>query len=80
MKNIFLVYKTDVWHSYNSRVIIGVCTTLENVFKVIKQQAKKEGFKITKENLEDLNHMEQTQSYKGEGEFVFEEMEINTLL
>ena len=77
---IYLVYKTDGWHSYASRDLIGVVTSKEKVIKICKQQAKKEGEIISKDQLFNLNNISQTQGYSGEGEFDFEEVEKNILL
>ena len=77
---IYLVYKTDNFHSYNSRDIIGVATTLNNVKKIIKAQVKKEGEKLDKDQKFNLENIKQTQGYSGEGEFQFEEIETNILL
>lgn len=76
----FLVYKTDAWHSYASRDLIGVCSSHKVAVKICKEQAKKEGYKISKQELFNLNNIKQTQGYKGEGEFDFEEVETNILL
>jgi hypothetical protein len=62
---LFIVYKTDTWHSYNSRDIIGVATTLSNVYKICKAQAKKEGVKLDREQLFNLSNIKQTQGYSG---------------
>lgn len=85
MKTIFIVYKTDAWHSYASRDTIGVCTTLTKAISVVKQQAEKEGDAFTKSDddvwqLDFLKEKLQTQGYKGEGEFQIEELKLNTLL
>jgi len=80
MKKAFIVYKTDVWHSYASRDLIGVCTTLLQAIKIVKAQAKKEGEKLSKYTLQFLSEKLQTQDYEGKGEFDIEEIEVNTLL
>lgn len=80
MTQIFLVYKTDAHHSYASRDIIGVCTTPLKAIKVCKAQAKKEGCKIEKDQLFNLQNIKQTQGYYGEGEFQFEAVNKNELL
>lgn len=80
MKNLFLVYKTDAWHSYASRDLIGACTNKPSVIRIIKQKAKKEGEKIGNDQLFNLNNISQTQGYFGDGEFHFESVELNKLL
>lgn len=77
---IYLIYKTDVWHSYASRDLIGVATSKNNAITICKQQAKKEGGKINSDELFNLNNILQTQGYTEEGEFFIEEVEKNTLL
>jgi hypothetical protein len=77
---MFLVYKTDNWHSYQSRDIIGLCTSAKKVIKICNAQAKKEGHKINKDQLFNLQTYNQTQGYKGEGEFHIEYVENNILL
>lgn len=80
MKSLFVVYKTDEWHSYSSRDIIGICTNTRTAIKICKEKAKKEFKNIDKEQLFNLQNIKQTQGYSGEGEFQFEEIEINVLL
>jgi hypothetical protein len=80
MKTVFVVYKTDAWHSYSSRDIIGICKNADMAIKICKEKAKKEFRKIDKEQLFNLQNIKQTQGYSGEGEFQFEEMETNVLL
>lgn len=77
---IYLVYHTDNWHSYASRDIIGACTSITSVIRIIKAHAKKEGEKITKDQLFNLSSIKQTQGYQGTGEFQYEEIETNKLL
>lgn len=77
---VFLVYKTDPWHSYKSRDIIGAATTKINAILICKKQAKKEGHKISTTELWNLNNIKQTQGYSGEGEFQYEELETDVLL
>ena len=77
---VFLVYKTDPRHSYASRDVIGVATTLRNAIAIVKKQAAKEGEKLSRYTLEFLSVKLQTQDYSGEGEFDIEAVEKNTLL
>lgn len=80
MKKVFLVYKTDTLHSYASRDIIGIATDEVYAVGICRDQAKKEGEKLDSEDLFMLNNFKQTQGYKGEGEFQFEEVLTNKLL
>ncbi len=77
---MYLVYKTDSHHSYASRDIIGVCTSLSSSVKICKQQAEKENEVISKEELWNLENLLQTQGYSGEGEFQIEQFKTNVLL
>lgn len=80
MKSVFLVYKTDVRHSYASRDTIGCASSKELAIDLCKRQAKKEHSKIDSDQLYNLNNLSQTQGYLGEGEFHFEEIDVNKLI
>lgn len=77
---IYLIYKTDNAHSYNSRDIIGALTSYANVIPIIQQQVEKEGEQLSSDDLHNLANIKQTQNYGGEGEFQIEEIETDTLL
>lgn len=76
---MFLIYKTDVWHSYDSRDLIAVATCFDMAISLCQKKAKKEGSKLSKYQLFNLSNIHQTQGYKGEGEFVIEEVTVNEL-
>lgn len=80
MNTVFIVYKTDVHHSYASRDVIGIATSEQSAIAICKAQAQKEGGRISKEDFWNLKNLKQTQGYAGEGEFHFEEMTTDTLL
>lgn len=81
MEQVILVYKTDEHHSYASRDLIGVATDDINAIDICKQQAKKEHETFNEDDLYNLMHIRQTQSYEGEGEFQYEIIDkINELL
>jgi hypothetical protein len=80
METIYVVYKTDTWHSYASRDIIGIATSEIIAIDLCKQQAKKESCKLSKDQLWNLGHIKQTQGYAGEGEFQFEVVATNKLI
>lgn len=77
---IYLVYKTDSHHSYASGDLIGAATSKQLAIELCKQQAAKEGEKIKKDQLFNLENISQTQGYSGSGEFHFEKVETNILL
>jgi hypothetical protein len=86
MKQVYIIYKTDTHHSYNSRDIIGISfDEHEEIAKITaieicQGQAEKEGEEINMEQLFNLNNIKQTQGYSGEGEFQYESIAINKLL
>lgn len=77
---VYVVYKTDEWHSYESRNIIGIATSPMQAKILVLEQAKKENVKISRGEIEFLEERMQTQNYAGEGQFQFEKMETNKLL
>lgn len=79
MKDVFLVYKTDAWHSYASRDLIGCATTKSKAVSLCVLQVEKEQEIISEDDLFNLNNINQTQGYKGEGEFVIETISVNKL-
>lgn len=76
---IYLVYKTDNWHSYASRDLIGIGSNLANAIKLVKEQVKKENCNLNEDDLYNLEHIKQTQNYENEGEFDIDPCEINIL-
>jgi len=81
MKSVYMLYKTDCWHTHASRELIGVCTTHFDIVKVIRERVAFEGEKPLPSNLWDqIFTIKQTQNYEGDGEFLYEEIELNKLL
>ena len=78
-KEIYLVYKTDNWHSYASQDLIGIATTEDIAIALCKKQATKEHTRIDKDQLFNLGNIKQTQGYSGDGEFVIQIAETDTL-
>lgn len=77
---LFIIYKTDVHHTRESRVIIAIATDQKRIIPLCKQQAKKEGTNLLPDDVYNLEHIKQTQNYKGEGEILIEEMAENVLV
>lgn len=77
---MYLIYKTDNQHSFNSRDVIGIVEEESKVLGICQLQAKKEEFVITGEQIFNLSNYKQTQGYVGDGEFVYENVNINELL
>jgi len=80
MDKVYLVYKTDAHHSYNSRELIGVATTPESAIVIIVDNTIQDGGSINQEQLEQLRTIKQTQGYDGNGEFQYEEIETDVHL
>lgn len=74
-----IIYKTDNYHSYASRDILGICVE-GGYIDIIKQQIEKEGEKLSEDDEYNLANIKQTQGYSGEGEFVLEWFETDELL
>jgi hypothetical protein len=79
-ETMVLVYKTDTWHTQESRELIGVCSNINSGINICHQRAKKEKHQITSQQHELLDSIRQTQGYEGTGEFYMEEQPINILI
>lgn len=80
MEEVVLVYKTDVWHSFASRDLIGVAENIGVAVALCESQAEKEGTEISADDIYNLCNIHQTQGYQGEGEFYLEVVRLNKLL
>lgn len=82
MEKAIIVYKTDTWHTYESRDMIGISTEgINGALKLVAEQCMKEGHKGLPDtrSIQQLKDIAQTQNYQGEGEFVLEEVKLNKL-
>lgn len=79
-RNVYPVYKTDAWHSYASRDLLGIATTKALAIKICKEKARREHSKIDADQLFNLNNISQTQGYAGEGEFHIDTVTTNTII
>lgn len=77
---MFLIFKTDNWHSYSSRDLIGLATEENDMFRLIKEQVEKEGCNLSPADHYNIGHIHQTQNYEGEGEFDIDIVEVGKLL
>jgi hypothetical protein len=81
MKKVFLAYECDVWHTYESKVLIGAFTTKNNAIKGIKEKAEELEDELNEDDLRNLEDLNQTQNFQGSiGEFMIEELETNKLI
>jgi len=79
MKTVFIVHRTDNWHSKGSFYLLGIATSLKKAIKLVKKQAKEENCKISKDDKFNLLNIKQTQNFENEGEFNIEEISLNEL-
>ena len=79
MSKIYLVYTADAWNNYSSREIIGVCTTLANCMKVIREDIRKgDKEKLSEDDKKTLEYYRQTQGRIEN--YDIDEVDKNTLL
>ncbi len=77
---IFLLFKTDVWHTHDSKELIAIGTTLEGAINLAVFHAKVSGDELTQEQLGLLRTIKQTQGYCGEGEYLIQNFFTGMLL
>ena len=78
---MFLVYKTDRWHTSTSYELIAISDTKKKAIKLIKDMASRDDEKnLSEDDIYNLEHINQTQGYTGAGEFLINEVEKNKLL
>ena len=72
---LYLIFTTDVWHTNESKDLIGIATTKLKVVSLINKHARSKSNPIlTAEEKEFLNLVNQTQGYKdydGDNEFEY---------
>lgn len=81
MAKVFIVYKTDANHTYDSFDMLGVSTTFSGAIGMCSKHARiKEKAILSKEQQMLLEKIQQTQGYSGGGEFVIQPISIDMLL
>ncbi|MBQ3945636.1 MAG: hypothetical protein II670_08525 [Alphaproteobacteria bacterium] len=76
MKTVYLVFRTDKWHSYASRKLVYVGDDLDCTIAQIEAHTE-----CTKEQAEQLREYCQSQCNEGvDYEFDIEEVEVNTFI
>ena len=78
--DIFIINRTDNFHSLNSFDLLGIATTFKKALKIVKAQAKEENIKLSKYDKKLLKEIGQTQSSDFEGEFNIRNHKTNILL
>lgn len=82
MESAHIIYTTDVNHSYASRDIIAVTSGRHRAIKLVIDHAINNGSKLSDDDIDNLMRINQTQGFEGDcaGEYVIEEVVLNTLL
>lgn len=76
MKTVYLVFRTDNWHSHSSRELVYVGDDLDCTIAQIEEYME-----CTKEQAEQLREYGQSQCNEGvDYEFDIEEVEVNTFV
>jgi len=76
---MYTIFKTDNQHSHASKDLIGLAENKEIAIDLIREHAKKENEVLNTNDLFNLNNIEQTQGYKGSGEYSMRNEDLNTL-
>lgn len=83
-ETIFIVYSVDDDHTVNSRQVIAVCETRGLAIAACKVYAEQDMTNEDKDISDADNQLlrikSQTQNYTGEGQLMFEEHPLNTLI
>lgn len=77
---MFVLFKTDNWHSTANRELLGVATTKNNLIKLAREVAEKDEEEFTDEHDTQLRELLQTQGYGYYNEFLAVEVKINELI
>lgn len=76
METVVLVYRTDKWHSYESRELVYIGNDREDCITQVEAHTE-----CTKEQAEQLREFGQSQCNEGvDYEFDIEEYEMNTFV
>ena len=51
LERVYLLYKTDVWHTHDSKELITVCGDMQTINEMITKHAEQERVLITEECL-----------------------------
>jgi len=79
-KTLKILYKTDKYHTNTSRELLGVFDNLNDLAYAIETKASQEDCLISSDDWTNLQKINQTQGYDGEGEFFIELISLNELV
>jgi hypothetical protein len=82
IKEIYVIYETDNFHSCKSNFVIGVCNNFNKAIKIINEACIDSDFqrKLKKKHIYQLYDIKQTQQNDFDWEYRIEKVELNTLL
>lgn len=80
MNSVFNTYRTDVWHTHESRELICKTSSLERSIELLEQFCKNMNEQLSEDDLHLLRTIKQTQNHEGGGEFLIEEVTLNELI
>lgn len=76
MKTVYLIFRTDAWHSYASRELLYIGDDLDSTIAQIEAHTE-----CTEEQAEQLREYGQSQCNEGvDYEFEIKEVELNTFV
>ena len=78
--NVIIIEKTDNWHSYNNREILGVAESKAAALLFIRRYLKVNNFdKLSEDDEYNLLNISQTQNYTENFEFNLMEIKLVTI-
>lgn len=80
MENLYVVFKCDNHHSWTSLDLLGVAGTQTQMLSLVREQTHREERTLSRECVDELKRMRQTQSYSGDGQFLIQEATLNELI
>ena len=78
--DVFIIYRTDVWHSIASREMIGIYSTKRKAIQAIKKDAEMQDEELEDDDIYMLNNYNQTQSRNVGNEYEIEQVTLNNRL
>jgi len=76
---MYILFKTDNYHSKAGQELLGVATTKEHLVRLAKKVAREEEAEFTQDDGDNLARSLQTQGYE-EGEFIAYDVNINEFI
>jgi hypothetical protein len=80
MTRIFLVYKISKGYAEHTKVLLGAATDINQILYICIKQAAKEEWTLPNTQIAHIEDKKCTYGYQGSGEFIYEQIQLNTLL